>query len=290
MNDKWGVDPVTCVNPDQWELLLQKFGPYSGRYIYQYPMNWVSEVKKLSAQATDKEVYMLETLLIEAEKSKKILKLRRYPAFNLARSWTENWRENKFQFPDAAGAISKSEIPDTCYGLDFAKKLPATAGRDIPATSESIVNACEVILQISPVVHFVDYKFSLSRESHCRVMADLLSYSAEADCRSATIWIREKDCGLSDAERREKLKQIKTRAGLKDNVLRMNLVDDSVSTVKMHNRYLFGPHGGVQLGQGFQVLKGTVAAEPMAAGFHDKYWNNYHERQADFVFRTIAPM
>lgn len=289
MNEKWGVDPKTCVNSDQWEILLQKFGPYCGRYIYQYPMGWVSEVRKSSSQSTDKEAHMLETLLVEAEKAKKILRLRRYPAFDLAKAWPENWSENQFNFPDATGAISQNEILNVCRGFDFARKLPATVGRDIPATAASIIHACEVILRISPVVHFVDYKFSLSRENHCKLMSDLLSHSAEIDCRNATIWVREKDCSLTDIDRKEKLKQIEARSGLKKNILRLNLVDDSMSTVKMHNRYLFGPHGGVQLGQGFQTLKGTVAAEPMAKGFHDKYWNDYHERQADFKFRTVTP-
>jgi len=45
MNELYAADPAVCSHASELKLLLASFGPYAGRYLANYPIDWAAQVE-----------------------------------------------------------------------------------------------------------------------------------------------------------------------------------------------------------------------------------------------------
>ena len=69
MNELFAADPATCADSRDLRILLNSFGPYTGRYLANYPLDWATRVQVQLAQLGDIEGSKIKTLLRRARES-----------------------------------------------------------------------------------------------------------------------------------------------------------------------------------------------------------------------------
>jgi hypothetical protein len=66
MNERMLAQPTSCRNADEMLQLLKSSGPYAGRYLMAYPVNWRSLVEDHFSQAKPLEQDRVKALLRRA--------------------------------------------------------------------------------------------------------------------------------------------------------------------------------------------------------------------------------
>ena len=55
MNEVYAVDPAAPTDSNELRSLLEKFGFDTGRFIAEFPLGWIDEVRAAFARATEME-------------------------------------------------------------------------------------------------------------------------------------------------------------------------------------------------------------------------------------------
>ena len=66
MNELYAADPATCSHSSDLRLLLNSFGPYTGRYLANYPNDWSERIESGLANFGEMEAARGRTLLRRA--------------------------------------------------------------------------------------------------------------------------------------------------------------------------------------------------------------------------------
>lgn len=259
MNELFAADPGVFLHPSDLRFTLEKFGPETGRYLGEYPIDWVSRVERSLPVVTPVEQARVSTFLRRAIERLKLIPNRSFP-FDPKRSWEDNALELlKPPLPRFDSVIIGHEgRQSAAFTLD-SLELPPTAEEKIEGVPQEFVRVCKTISLFSPEIVMVDPYANPCKHNVASVLKPLLQQIARGRCERVLI------CARYDAvigarlstqnELYDSLRKLRSDAQLPLACsLEFVLFEDSQSASRMHARYLFSIKGGVRLDQGFQKL------------------------------------
>lgn len=295
MNEFYAAEPTVCDSSAALKLLLGYFGPYAGRYLAAYPVNWVEFVAQHHETRGPVEQERIKTLLRRAKENSAILLNKNLP-WDGSHTWLDNAvKLLGFTPPRLSGVIAQD-------GMGLAHPVSSLSELDIPPTSEERIEGfadeyarvCRTMLIISPELHFIDPYLDLRKTKNKKVMEALLAFlrsGSGSKCKRIVIWARASNfstgVNLSKTildDIRNELEVLCRKSGVPPGfVAEYVFVRDEDRDSKMHGRYLLSIRGGVRLDQGFESLpKGRkVDVGPLGKCTHEELLAVYHEGKHD---------
>ena len=291
MNELYAADPNCCVRASDLKLLLNSFGPYTGRYLANYPSDWVQRIEIQSNALGDVEVARIKTLLRRAKDSLKIV-----TRSNLA--WTDSvpWLDNATQHMNTAfdALITRESRPPSIFDLDELD-LPPTAEERVLGEASEYVRVIKILALLSPEILLIDPYLNPLKRVYSQTLPSLFKQIAKGKSEKVILWSRASEVyGSSnqasvDRDLYESIKRLVTSSGFKPGIeVEMILVEDETSKSKMHGRHLLSIKGGVRLDQGFQQLpKGRkVDVGPVGQAIHNELMDIYFDGQHDMTVKA----
>lgn len=291
MNELYGADPAICANASELKLLLASFGPYAGRYLANYPLDWAAQVQSKLENLGEVEAAKVRTLLRRAKETATLV-----TRSNLPWNCANEWLSNAAPLLDATPAVFKGLVareakpPAICqlHELD----LPPTAEERVGATASEYARISKILLLLSPELVFVDPYLNPLKRSCFTVLKALFELAAKGKSQRISLWARASEVMGSGnvsaikANLEDTLRSLANQSNFKPGrEIEMILVEDESRQTKMHGRYLLSIKGGVRLDQGFQQLSEgrQVDVGPIGRTIHnallDIYFDGKHDMQ-----------
>jgi hypothetical protein len=291
MNELYAADPNCCVSASDLKLLLNSFGPYTGRYLANYPSDWIQRILTQSDALDVLEAARIKTLLRRAKEDLKIV-----TRSNLA--WTDSvpWLDNATEhMPTPFDALIACESrPPSIFDLDELD-LPPTAEERVLGVAREYVRVTRILALLSPELWLIDPYLNPLKRAYSQVLAPLFDLFAKGKSQKVILWSRASEVYRSanqasvDRDLYESLKKLVASSGFKPGrQVEMILVEDETSKSKMHGRHLFSIKGGVRLDQGFQQLPTgrKVDVGPAGKAIHSELWDIYCNGHHDMTVKT----
>jgi len=294
MNELFAADPGVFLHPSDLRFALEKFGPEAGRYLGEYPSDWISRVEEKLVAASPMEQARISTCLRRAIERLKLIPNRALP-FDPRRSWANNALDLLTPpSPHINAVILGHEVSNSAVHTLDSLDLSPTAEEKIEAVPHEFVRVCKTILLFSSEIFMVDPYANPCKHNVVSVLKPLLQRIAHGRCERVVIFARyDSVIGARQStqdELRKSLAQLRADAHLPLTCsLEYVLFEDSQSANRMHARYLFSIRGGVRFDQGFQKLPTgrKVDVGPISPLLLDDLISVYVDRRHDMqeVFR-----
>jgi len=296
MNEIYAADPSVCRHVSELKLLLASFGPYTGRYLANYPTDWISLVEKNFDNFGEIEVARVKTILRRAKENMTIV-TRTNLAWDPAQTWLENAKPLLNTVPVLFdGLIAQQALPPSIHhlhDLDF----PPTSEERIPGIASEYARVSKVLMLLSPELVLVDPYLNPAKRSYAPVLEVIFSIAAKGKCRKISLWARAselfKSCEQSSikSELKDSIYQLALNSGFNSSrEIEMILVEDEKSQAKMHGRYLLSIKGGIRFDQGFQKLPEgrRVDVGPIGKEIHNKLLDIYFDGKHDMQHERLV--
>lgn len=291
MNELYGADPSILKTASDLRLLLSAFGPYSGRYLANYPMDWSARVRGNLQHVGEIEAARIYTLLRRAQENIALITRANLP-WSVDREWLENAEPLNFD-----GLISHKSGSPNVYKFDEMELPPTTEERVLGSATEYL-RISKILLVLSPEIAFIDPYLNPLHRDCAVVLNKLFQQIAIGKCRKITLWTRASNVFRSASvsviktDLINELRKMTLTAKLKSGCeVEMLLVDDDAQQSKMHGRYLLSIKGGIRLDQGFQQLRQgrQVDVAPIGKKSHDALLDIYFGGKHDMsIFEKIT--
>lgn len=260
MNERWGVDPAAGQDERDWRFLLDKFGPYTGRYILRYPNSWLDILRAKAESLPDPRSSAMKRLIVRAEQDKKVLRVKGPMPYDESRPWLTNFEAWNGSRGGLQGVIVKQGCAPPHLDLDSFSPPPSVSASSVPGKDPlAFARAAEALLLMSPSLYFVDPLFNPTKKEHRDVMTALLRVAISSRCESVDIWVQESNlsrASASDEDLIDKLAVIEKDSKSGRGWIRLHLVDDHLQwDEEFHDRYVFNEYGGIQFSRGFQTQR-----------------------------------
>ena len=260
MNERFAVEPSACNSSFELKHLLEKFGPFTGRYLAAYPSTgWQGSLRRHIATWTPMEEKRAKRRLDQAIETGALVAASRQ-TYDVDDTWTQNAeRAQRSANPFKGVVVARlSAAGDFVSVEDF--EVEPTAEERVRATAGEYVRASEPLLTASQELHFIDPYFNPCMNKHAVVLAAMLRAAAEGKCRSATLWTSEENLNnrASTAEAVRAVADIAKRSNfLSPKLLRFHAYTELPGgSTQIHDRYLLCPRGAIRFEHGFQELRG----------------------------------
>jgi hypothetical protein len=293
MNEIFAADPLVCESARDLKALLDKFGPFTGRYLARYPIHWMNLVEERFDSLGEIEIARVKALLRRAKENLTLIESRGLSWSSGDRNWLENASSQLAKadkrvagFDGLIAIEAKPPLINTIDSLD----LPPTSEERITGKAEEYARIADRLLTLSPRIGLIDpYLNPLSQKCE-RVIKALFKKIAEGRCEEVIIWAREsevigsKTLNFIKSDLENKLHHLAKAAQFKPKrKIQMRLMSDETSRRKMHARYILSNHGGIRLDQGFQELaEGRyVDVGPIGKQTHEDLLKSYFEDSHD---------
>lgn len=284
MNERFGVDPKACEGAVELRYLLEKFGPYHGRYVAQYPPSWFENIRKIIDAWPEIERARGYSVLRRAKERRAVVRDTTLP-YDSHRNWLENVLKVARPSKGLDGAVVRRA---------WAGTFPSVDDLDLPPTSEELiaprvseyVRVSRALLAISPELVLIDAYLDVTRKDQADVVCGLLQAARGGACRHARIFAKAREQrSLDDIPLA--LARIKRQAQF-SGPLELMLVDDAWSNDELHARYLLSIHGAIRLDRGFQVRaeRKLVDVSVVGKAVHEGLIERYLESRGDFQITT----
>lgn len=265
MNELYGVDPQSPEGPNELIHLLRLFGPSEGRFIADFPMDWLAEVRAGLEGAPP----MVRDRALAFLHRRRNAVLQATCQFLRSRPWAENARSLQ---PQAAGLIGPRGCPPTLMSIEDAlyrdSALPDARGAHLPRTAAAYAHAAAPLFAISTKVVLVDPYFRLRYRDthgqprkavrHWNVLRQLLVeaesrrrpciFHLEVAAHNALEFDANGDLFESDLE------AVAAEAGLSRIALEYGVLEEDPTSATQHARYLLGVGCGLQFDHGFDTV------------------------------------
>lgn len=190
MNELFAADPGAFLHPSDLRFALEKFGPEAGRYLGEYPSDWVLRVERSVPAVSPVEQARISTCLRRAIERLKLIPNRSFP-FDLRRSWEDNALElvkppNQQFNAVIVGHECNNSSALTLDSLD----LPPTAEETIEGVPHEFVRVCKTITLFSPEIVMVDPYANPCKHNVASVLKPLLQQIARGRCERVLICAR----------------------------------------------------------------------------------------------------
>lgn len=300
MNELYAADPAVCSQFTELKLLLASFGPYAGRYLANYPVDWVARVERKFENSGVIENARVKTLLRRARENLTLV-----TRSNIAWVESQTWLANASPLLKERGDVFDGLIADTAYppliyqlqDLD----LSPTSDERISGTAQEYARTAKILLLLSPEIAIVDPYLNPLKRSCAVVLASFFDLVAKGKCQKVILWARASEVfGTSNSDAtqldlKDALRKLVANAGFKNGQgVELILVEDESRHTKMHGRYLLSIKGGIRLDQGFQQLPAgrKVEVGPIGKSVHDGlldiFFDNQHDMTVKFRLNQIA--
>lgn len=258
MNDRYGVDPCAATSVGELANLLRQFRPEHGRFIFDFPPDWHTEVRMHFRDARDLERKKL-TEWIRAAKQSFLPTTVRY-------SGGLPWAKNAEYLTGTRSLIGPDGSRPPCRALTDVLSdpdaFPDCRGGQIPRTPAAYADVARPLFQISSKVVLVDRYFRLRREkppfrrseSHFRSLKALIR--AAQDERKVEVFklmVSEAmidECGEAAFE--ADLSAVLKEAGGDGVAIEYGLLDPA-HPLDRHPRFLLGTECGLGFDWGFDT-------------------------------------
>jgi len=291
MNEQFASEPTALRGHIALKMLLDKFGPYTGRYLAAYPSNWRSLVMALNEELGPCEAARVSTLLRRAKEGMQIVGGSRMP-YEESHSWLENAKhllENRPKRLLTGVVIAQRDLPELYHDVyelgEF--QLPATAEERMVASASEFVRVSQTLLLTRPEIGFIDPYLNPCNPDVQKVISAMIEKASKGCCENIRIWARSSEVLRENSvpEIRAALEGIMPKNCVNGLRLEFNFIDDRRSADRMHARYLLSLQGGIRFDQGFQQLRGDrkVDVQPLTSkNLLEDIWKTYFEGENDF--------
>lgn len=288
MNELFAADPAICNHASELKLLLSSFGPYAGRYLANYPIDWTAQVESQFESLGEVEAAKVRTLLRRAKETLTLV------TRNLHWNSEQEWLENAAPLLDVVpkvfdGLVAKQAAPPAIHQLDLLD-LPPTAEERIAGNATEYARVAKILLLHSPEIALVDPFLNPLKRSYNSVLKEIFGLAVKGKSKKFLLWARASavlssgNQSVIKADLEDVLNRLARQAGFKPGCeIEMILVEDEAQKTKMHGRYLLSIKGGIRLDQGFQELpQGRhVDVGPIGKAIHnallDIYFDGLHD-------------
>lgn len=298
MNEQFASEPSALRGHIALKVLLDKFGPYTGRYLAAYPSNWKALVVALNEELEPCEASKVSTLLRRAKEEMQIVGGSRLP-YEASETWLDNAKrllENRPRRQLAGAVIAPRDIPELYHDVfelgDF--QPPATAEERIDASVKEFLRVSHTILITQSEIGFIDPYLNPCNPNVLNVVGAMIEMASKGCCESIRIWARSsevlKDNSIADV--RAALDSVLPNSCTNGLRLEFNFIEDKRGSDRMHARYLLSLQGGIRFDQGFQQLRGSrkVDVLPLTSKILcEEIWRTYFEGRNDFS-KYCAPI
>jgi hypothetical protein len=297
MNELFAADPLVCTRASDLKLLLASFGPYTGRYLANYPIDWAAHVERGLDSVGEIEAARVQTLLRRA-KENLILVTRSNLPWKAEQAWLANASPLlEGSSPVFDGLIANDGKPPAVQELHEVD-LPPTAEERVAGTACEYARISKILLLLSPEIALIDPYLNPQKRACAAVLGVLFDLIARGKCQKVTLWARAADvlCGGNvdsvKADLKETLRRMAVTANFKPGrEIEMTLVEDESRQTKMHGRYVLSIKGGVRLDQGFQQRPAgrQVDVGPIGKVIHNELLDIFFDGKHDMrVAERIA--
>ena len=289
MNELFAADPATCADSRDLNLLLKSFGPCSGRYLANYPLDWDKRLTDRLESLGELEGAKVRTLLRRAHESMSLVTRMQLP-------WREDidWLGNANPLLSStpivfSGLVANQSIPPSVHQLHELDLSP-TADERIAATASEYVRISKILLILSPEVALIDPFLNPLKRSYAGVLEAFFSTIALGKCQKVSLWARASEVfgtrssALIKSDLTMVLQSLAKKVRLKPGCkIEMFLVGDERQRDKMHGRYLLSIKGGIRFDQGFQQLSEgrVVDVGPVGKTVHNDLLDVYFDGKHD---------
>jgi len=271
MNELYGIEPRAFETVRELRLLLLAHGPYTGKYILEYPNSnaWRQQLLEHFSHAGDVERERLKSILIRAKEDRVAIEIQKLNWIN-----TKDWIHNAIQIWSNKGDYKQIYVSDTdyqalnlseasaCKGvlINSMEPPPLTSSDvEIDTSAESYWGICSLLCKLSHIIHIIDPYFDPLKSSRKNIFRIFLSNFFEIPyLTELNFWIRKSSIGNSrgeiDFSQIEQMISKAAKNNKRNKKIRLNFVQDEDSIDKIHARYLLTNKGGIKVDQGFQEL------------------------------------
>jgi hypothetical protein len=263
MNDLYGVDPAAPASMLEFVSLMRFFGPGEGRFIADFPGQWIHDVSQHIKSFSQLEQMAALELWVRYGRYALLPTGARY---NPKWSWSENATNLS---EHVVKLIGTKGCPATLVPIDRALLdpgvFPDARGGHFPRTAHSYATVARPLLQTSTKIVLVDpyLKFRTTIEgtnsyrqvSRFRETLDALFREAvkwkRVECFKFAVSTKEAfhgDPGGKDFK--SEMRKLADKNGAHDMKLDFCELDDHSST---HARYLLGMHSGLHFDRGLDT-------------------------------------
>lgn len=286
MNELYALDPEACSNAFELRYLLEKFGPFTGRYGVQYPASWEQEVLRATATWSELDRMRAKEALHQARQRYAVL--REKLEYVQSRDWFENLEVIRRKGVALSGAVVRRPPPTETKDIHTVDSLdlPPTTDERIRGTKDEYLRVSSALIRISPELALIDPYFTPSRRDHGSVLDAYLRAATSGPCKAVYIWAKPQE-GHSEQDVARALRAVCRGSGFRGAVT-LRLVDDSLSDEYLHARYLLSIRGGIRFDVGFQETRRQREVDVSVVGkaVHDKLCRRFFEGEHDFRIHT----
>lgn len=260
MNEVYAVDPAAPADWKELKLLLDQFGLQTGRFVADFPLDWIDEVRAGFARATEIE----RKCAIEVLKRRRCgLTTRSGAKFLSSMPWVENavaaTREFKCIIGCRQNGIGLPTVEDVLY--DDEKALPSGIEDHLDGRADEYARVARPLFEASAEVILVDPFFLRADEDRAAqrkrtVLAKLLRCAeSSGTCERFLLMLELPPHGTmsrsaAEAKVDDHIRWACREAGSQHVKVKRALREDVG-----HGRYLFSVDGGLHFDEGFGELR-----------------------------------
>jgi hypothetical protein len=283
MNEIDAVSPRFFYDIRDLGDLLGEFGPYNGRYISNYPNNWV---EKLRAHLKD-----IENDLSPMEQVRAAQLLCRYKdsilveanySYNEDNSWTQNVKtlQERKTFYDVIADVYESDEDFKTWrdkAFDFRENRSRSAL--LTGSIGENVSVIRPLLKKGPAAYIIDPYFRPTEDTAIAFLSKLFEEISNSKCFKIVLYIRKSVALVKNPdapkaqmslwtpqEYEEELKTSLSRFIPSSKSLIVNLVDErsrNEENLILHNRFFLTKFGAIDFGKGFERFNYLLAQIPV---------------------------
>jgi hypothetical protein len=250
--------------------LVTEFGPYAGRYVYEYPSSWKQDF-----------LLAIEYLPpVEKKRAKEWMSRRitqtllaTNAAYDLKKTWASNVKSCSLHPPEGI-KVGDAEEPEDCNTWKEAlPKIRETSRQNflMAATCRNYLDELSPLLNISPACYLIDQYLNPLRADAIVFIQSLLDRIKGGRCRAVVIITRHPGAystvnGGSDRSQSDSLEdnlrrtyQGLLRSGQELIVLIVENDRHGGRYLHMHPRYFLTKYGGLKFDTGFKFNVGTAS-------------------------------
>ncbi len=255
MHALFGVEPAAISSWQNMRYVIEKFGMSRGALIAQIPRKWpalVLDECRRNPNIKDIERARIEETLRKA-KSDKLF--RPQTQYEPDQSWTENILGEEINSLLHGVIVSSEPMSETCFNVDdISDDLFENFGQTrVKQKAEDLADAARFVLANAEEIVLIDPYFQSARRC-MKVLKSIIEVARSYNSRLERVYVycAESKCNksgdLTEHEYRTALKALQ----LKDITYHIIRIDDGVTDMDMHARYLLTPDAGLSYDRGFQ--------------------------------------
>jgi hypothetical protein len=293
MNELFAADPAVCGHISDLKLLLASFGPYTGRYIANYPDDWSAQIEKQFEGLGDVEAAKAKLLLRRAKENIALV-----TRSNLNWCAEQGWLANAVPLLSRTaatpaifdGLIAAQASPPAIHGL-HEMDLPATAEERITGIAKEYARIAKMLLLLSPELALIDPYLDPLNSDCYSVLEAMFEIAAKGKSQKISLWARASEVirystyAAIKPDLEDALRRLAHQANMKPGrVIEFVLVGEETKKTKMHGRYLLSIKGGIRLDQGFKQLNksrqvdvGPIGSKATHDALLDIYFDGKHD-------------